>query len=35
MDHTLAVDGDVVGGTEAIAAEVAAWLEGLDLRVAA
>jgi uncharacterized protein len=35
MDHTLAVDGDIAGGTDAVAAEVAAWLQGLDLRVAA
>jgi uncharacterized protein len=35
MDHMLAVDGDIAGGTDAVAAEVAAWLEGLDLRVAA
>jgi uncharacterized protein len=35
MDHTLALDGDIAGGTEAIAAEVAAWLQELDVRVAA
>lgn len=35
MDHLLALGGDIPGGTEAVAAEVAAWLQELDVRVAA
>jgi alpha-beta hydrolase superfamily lysophospholipase len=35
MDHLLAVRGDLAGGTQAVAAEVAAWLQELDIGVAA
>ena len=35
LDHLLALGGDIPGGTEAVAAEVAAWLQELDVRVAA
>jgi pimeloyl-ACP methyl ester carboxylesterase len=31
MDHLLSLDGDIAGGTEAVAAEVAAWLRELDV----
>jgi alpha-beta hydrolase superfamily lysophospholipase len=34
MDHLLAVDGDITGGTQAVAAEVVAWLQELDIGVA-
>jgi len=35
MDHLLAVHGDVTGGTQAVAAEVVAWLRELDIGVPA
>jgi pimeloyl-ACP methyl ester carboxylesterase len=31
MDHLLSLDGDIAGGTEAVASEVAAWLRELDV----
>ena len=31
MDHLLSLDGDIAGGTEAVAAEVVAWLKELDV----
>ena len=31
MDHLLSLDGDIAGGTEAVAAEVAAGLRELDV----
>ena len=31
MDHLLSLRGDIPGGTEAVAAEVAAWLQELDI----
>jgi alpha-beta hydrolase superfamily lysophospholipase len=35
MDHLLSVDGDIPRGAELIAAEVAGWLQSLDLEVTA
>lgn len=35
MDHLLSLQGDIPGGTEAVAAEVAAWMQQLDVGVAA
>jgi uncharacterized protein len=35
MDHLLAVEGDIAGGTQVVAEEVAAWLQELDVGVAA
>lgn len=35
MDHLLALDGDIAAGAEAVAAQVAAWLQELDVGVAA
>ena len=35
MDHLLSLGGDLAGGTDAVAAEVAAWLHELDVGVAA
>ena len=35
MDHLLAVGGDIARGTDALAQQVADWLQELDVRVAA
>jgi uncharacterized protein len=35
MDHLLSLQGDIAGGTEAVAAEVAAWMQELDVGVVA
>ncbi len=35
MDHLLSVGGDIPRGTETIAAEVAGWLQSLEVEVAA
>jgi alpha-beta hydrolase superfamily lysophospholipase len=35
MDHLLALDGDIGQGTQAVAAQVAGWLQELDVGVAA
>jgi uncharacterized protein len=35
MDHLLALEGDIGGGTQRVAGQVADWLEELDVRVAA
>ncbi|HEY0823435.1 MAG TPA: alpha/beta fold hydrolase, partial [Ramlibacter sp.] len=35
MDHLLSLQGDIGGGTQAVAAEVAGWLQELDVGVAA
>jgi pimeloyl-ACP methyl ester carboxylesterase len=35
MDHLLALQGDIGGGTQRVATQVADWLEELDVRVAA
>lgn len=35
MDHLLSVQGDIAGGTEQVATQVAEWLQELDVRVAA
>jgi len=35
MDHLLAIGGDIPAGTRAIASEVAAWFQALDVGVAA
>jgi hypothetical protein len=33
MDHLLALHGDIAGGTELVAREVAAWVQELDVGV--
>ncbi|MBC5784831.1 alpha/beta fold hydrolase [Ramlibacter sp. USB13] len=35
MDHLLSLKGDIPAGTHVVAGEVAAWLQGLDVRLAA
>ncbi|HEX2543829.1 MAG TPA: alpha/beta hydrolase, partial [Ramlibacter sp.] len=35
MDHLLAIDDDIGQGTDAVAGQVAGWLQELDSRVAA
>lgn len=35
MDHLLALDGDIAGGTQRVAGQVADWLQELDVRVTA
>lgn len=35
MDHLLSIDGDIAAGVQSIASEMAAWLQELDVRVAA